>query len=111
MQFYERTWGYPNLSPRTASSFSMNMPLGTCANGWSLWAGGWMIGDCGLATGYGWANGDYFDVKWVGEAMVFTGSVVGTLHAFVDSTSAYNNFCLYGTGWHVLLSGTLAFAH
>lgn len=62
-------------------------------------------------AGSGWANGDYFDIKWVGEAMVFTGNVVGTLHAFVDSTSAYNNFCVYGTGWHVLLSGTLAFAH
>ena len=112
MQFYPGTWGYPNLSPRTASNYAMNMPAGICAVALGgLWTSGWMIGDCGYATGYGYSNyGHRFDLKWIGDTMTFTGGVVGTVHAWVDPF-VYRNSCLDGTAWHLTMTGTLTSVH
>lgn len=104
------SFGYPNLSMRNESSFWLGTPMGLCAVWFQLYGSGWMIGDCGLATGDGWANGHYFTVKWLGDTMTFTGGVVGTVHALVDPF-VYRNSCLDGSAWHLLLSGTLVLVH
>ena len=110
-RYSDSSFGYPNVSPRNVSDFWLGMPLGLCAVSFQLSGVGWMIGDCHLASGYGYTNyGHRYDVEWLGDTLTFTGGLVGTVHALVDPF-VYRNSCLDGTAWHLLLTGTLVSVH